>query len=86
MMHDYDDQMISGDPVGLKLPDVHLTGEENPRKNLNQETCPDWGSNPGPLRDKRACYSLFHSGGRCHYFLTLILKIFISDGHIDDNF
>ena len=38
--------------------------EEKPRKNLTQETCPDWGSNPGPLRDKRACYHLFHSGGR----------------------
>ena len=24
------------------------------RKNLTQETCPDRGSNPGPLRDKRA--------------------------------
>ena len=27
-------------------------------KNLTQETCPDRGSNPGPLRDKRACYHL----------------------------
>ena len=25
--------------------------------------CPDRGSNPGPLRDKRACYHLLHSGG-----------------------
>ena len=25
--------------------------------------CPDRGSNPGPLRDKRACCHLFHSGG-----------------------
>ena len=32
-------------------------------KNLTQETCPDRGSNPGPLRDKRAYYHLFHSGG-----------------------
>ena len=24
-------------------------------KKLTQETCPDQGSNPGPLRDKRAC-------------------------------
>ena len=56
-------QMIFGDLVGLKLPDICLTGEEKPRKNLTQETCPDRGSNPGPLRDSRACYCLFHSGG-----------------------
>ena len=63
MMDDYDGQIIFGDLVGLKLPDIHLTGEEKPRKNLTQETCPDWGSNPGPLRDKRACYHLLYSGG-----------------------
>ena len=63
MMDDYDGQMIFGDLVGLKLPDIRLTGGEKPRKNLTQETCPDWGSNPGPLRDKRACYHLLHSGG-----------------------
>ena len=62
-MDDYDGQMIFGDLVGLKLPDIHLTGEEKPRKNLTQETCPDRGSNLGPLRDKRACYHLLHSGG-----------------------
>ena len=60
---DYDGQMILGDFRGLKFPDICLTGEEKPRKNLTQETCPDWGSNPGPLRDKRACYHLLHSGG-----------------------
>ena len=75
---DYDGQMIFGNLGGLKLPDIRLTGEEKPRKNLTQETCPDRGSNPGPLRDKRACYHLLHSGGRfiswfqliysCHYF------------------
>ena len=63
MMDEYDGQMIFGDRVGLKLPDIRLTGEEKPRKNLTQETCPVRGSNPGPLRDKRACYHLFHSGG-----------------------
>ena len=55
--------MIFGDLVGLKFPDICLAGEEKPRKNLTQETCPDRGSNPGPLRDKRACYHLLHSGG-----------------------
>ena len=65
MMDDYDGQIIFGDIMGLKLPDIRLTGEEKPRKkNLTQETRPDRGSNPGPLRDKCACYRLFHSGGR----------------------
>ena len=32
-------------PCGLKLPDILLTGEEKPRKNLTQETYPDRGSN-----------------------------------------
>ena len=59
-----DGQRIVGDLGGLKLPDICLTGEEKPRKNLTQETCPDRGSNPGLLRDKRACYHLLHSGGR----------------------
>ena len=66
-MDDNDGQMIFGDLGGLKLPDICLTGEENPRKNLTQETCPDRGSNPGPLRDKRACYHLPHSGGQIIY-------------------
>ena len=39
--HDYDGQMIFGDLVGLKFPDICLTGEEKPWKNLTQETCPD---------------------------------------------
>ena len=60
---DDDVQMMFGDLVGLKFPDICLTGEEKPRKNLTQETCPDRGSNPGPLRDKRAGYHLLHSGG-----------------------
>ena len=38
----------------LKFPGNCLTGEENPRKNLTQETCTDRGSNPGPLRDRHA--------------------------------
>ena len=31
-MDDNDGQMIFGDLVGLKLPDIRLTGEEKPRK------------------------------------------------------
>ena len=60
---DNDGHMIFGDFGGLKLPDIYLIGEEKPRKNLTQEICPDRGSNPGPLRDRRACYRLAHSGG-----------------------
>ena len=43
---DNDGQMIFGVLGGLKLPDICLTGEEKPRKNLTQETCPGRGSNP----------------------------------------
>ena len=50
-------------PGGLKFPDICLTGEEKPLKNLTQETFPDRGLNPGPLRDKHACCHLLHSGG-----------------------
>ena len=32
MMDDNDSQMIFGDLVGLNLLDIHLTGEEKPRK------------------------------------------------------
>ena len=67
---DYGGQIIFGDLVGLKFPDICLTSEEKPRKNLTQETCPDRGSNPGPLRDKRACYHLLHSGGPLNSIIT----------------
>ena len=55
--------MRFGDLVGLKFDNIFLTGEEKSRQNLTQETCPDRGSNSGPLRDKIACYHLLHSGG-----------------------
>ena len=63
-MDDNDGQMIFGELGDRKFPDICLTGEEKTRKILTQETCPDRGSNPGPLRDKRACYHLLHSGGQ----------------------
>ena len=76
MSDDNDGQMIFGDLGGLKLPDICLTGEEKPRKKLTQETCPDRGSNPGPLRDRRACYHLVHSGGlKLHSLLKLLFLI-----------
>ena len=46
IMDDNDGQMIFGDIGGLKFPDICLTDEVKPRKNLTQETCPDRGSNP----------------------------------------
>ena len=61
MIDDNDGQMIFGDLGGLKLPEICLTGEEKPRKNLTQETYTVRGSNPGPLRDRRACCRLAHS-------------------------
>ena len=73
---DYDDQMIFGDLGGLKFPDICLTGEEKPRKNFTQETCPDRGSNRGPLRDKRSCYHLLHSGGQSRDFWVEKFVIF----------
>ena len=83
-MDDNDGQMIFGDLGGLKFPDIDLTGEEKPRKNLTQETYPDRGSNPGPLRDKRACYHLLHSGGPNLFeeVVTQLNKIF-KKMHID---
>ena len=75
IMDEYDGQMIFGDLGGLKLPDICLTGEEKPRKNLTQETCPNWGSNPGLLHDRHACYHLSHSGGHIWSVLSLIKVI-----------
>ena len=52
-----------GNYGSLNLPDIFLQVRKNPGRNLTQETCPDRGSNPGPLRDRRAYCSLLHSGG-----------------------
>ena len=59
---DYGGQMIFGDLVGLKFPDICLTGEKKPRKNLTQETCPDRD------RTRARCVTsahaiMLHSGG-----------------------
>ena len=68
--YDYD-EMIFEDLRGLKIPDICLSGEEKTRKNLTQGTCPDRGSNPGPLRDRRTCYRLFDSGGHTNCVVTM---------------
>ena len=48
MMDDYDGQMIFGDLVGLKLPDIRLTGEEKPRKKPHPGNLSRPGIEPGP--------------------------------------
>ena len=63
IMDDNDGQMIFGDLGDLKLPDICLIGKGKTPKKVTQETCPDRGSNPGPLRDRRECYRLALSGG-----------------------
>ena len=40
IMDDYDGQMIFGNLVGLKLPDIHITGEEKPRKTSPRKLVP----------------------------------------------
>ena len=76
--YDYGGQMILGELLGLKFPDIYLTGEEKPRKNLLQETCPDRGSNPGPLFDRRACYRPFHNGGLRTEQLHILIQKMVS--------
>ena len=66
--------MIFGDLVGINL---CFTDDENPQKNLTQETCPDRGLNPGPLRDRRACYRLLHSGGHLRKLRKKADQLFI---------
>ena len=48
MMDDYDGQMIFGELVGLKLPDIRLTGEEKPRKKPHPGNLSRPGIEPGP--------------------------------------
>ena len=45
---DYDGQMIFGDFLGLKLPDIYLTGEEKPQKKPNQGNLFRPGNEPRP--------------------------------------
>ena len=61
-----------------KVSHICLTGEEKPRKNLTQETCPDRGSNLGPLRDKRACYHLLNSGGLFGFEQPYMFEILVT--------
>ena len=63
----------------LKVFDIYLTGEVNPRKNSAQETCPDRGR----LRDRRACYRLLHRGGRLQVISSYINLV--HDDYDDDD-
>ena len=75
IMDVYDGQMVFGGPWGLKLPDICLTGKDKPRENLSQETCPDQGSNPDPLRDGRACNFTNRCTFRVYYHWKINLKL-----------
>ena len=59
---DYDYQMIFGDLVSLKLPDICLMVRKTQKKphlgNLSQP-----GIESGPLHDRHTCYHLLHSSG-----------------------
>ena len=46
--HDYDGQMIFGELVGLKLPDICLTSEEKPRQNPHPGNLTRPWIEPGP--------------------------------------
>ena len=72
---DDDGQMILGDLGGLKFPEICLTGEEKPRKKPHPGNLSRPGSNPGPLRDKRTCYYLLHSGGPVAWLWENISKL-----------
>ena len=58
-MDDNDGQMIFGDLVGLKLPDILLTSEEKPQKTSSRKLVPT-----GNRTQIRTCYRLLHSGGQ----------------------
>ena len=45
---DYDGQMMPGDHLGLKSPDICLTGEEKPRKKPHPGNLSRPGIEPGP--------------------------------------
>ena len=47
IMDDYDGQMMFGDLEGLKLPDIRLRGEENPKKTSPRKLSRS-GIEPGP--------------------------------------
>ena len=68
-----DSQMIFGDLVGLKLPEICLIVRKNPKKTHPGILSP--GSNPGPLCDRRECYRLLQNGGQCYIIIIIIIII-----------
>ena len=73
---DYGDQMVFGDLVGLKFPDICLTGEEKPRKKLHPGNLSRPGIEPGPAAGQARM--LPHVPQRWTYInLTFINNIFI---------
>ena len=70
---DNDGQMIFEDLGSLKLPDICLKSEGKPRKKPHPGNLSDRESNPGPLRDRRACYRLLHSSGLIIIIIIIII-------------
>ena len=67
---DYNVQMIFGELVGLKLPDICLAGEEKKMKKPH----PGNFSRPGIEPDRRTCYHLLHSGG---HDIFILIKFYL---------
>ena len=57
--------MTFGDPVGIKLPDICLTGEDNPeKKKTPRKPVPTGDQTRALLVTDALCYYLRHSGGQ----------------------
>ena len=56
-MDDYDGQMIFGELMGLKLPDICLTGEGNPRKTSPRKLVSNGDRTGARCVTDAACYT-----------------------------
>ena len=72
MMDDYDGQMIFGDLVGLKFPDIRLTGEENQEKTSPRKLVPTGD------RTRARCVTSAHAT-TCSTAVDYIIIIIICD-------
>ena len=88
VMNDYDGQMIFGDLVGLKLPDIRLTVRKNLEKKPHPKNLSRSGIEPGPAawqarmlppaprycdQERKGATRLFHVHGTLKCFTTMIL-------------
>ena len=67
--YDNDGQIIFGDLGGLKVPDICLTGEENPEKTSPRKLV--------PTRARRACYHLARAADLNNILTLFLLKTFV---------